>query len=66
MKTILKHKGVAECTKGEDEASDYKWYALLKEGWVFSDGRSAGTRSLFFNKLADFKYAEPVQVGETE
>lgn len=59
MKTITKHTAVAHYDTGENQGSDYKHYAELKEGWQFTEGRCAGCSSLFFNTLQEFKDALP-------
>lgn len=61
MKTVKNHKAVAFYDAGWNQDSDYKHYVELKDGWVFSAGRMEGCSSLFFNTLADFKYAAPVK-----
>jgi hypothetical protein len=64
-KAIITHPAVAECTSGEQGGSDYKHDVFLKDGWVFKNGRTAGCRSLLCNSVEDFKYAEPVQVTQS-
>jgi len=60
MKKVRQHKAVAKYDTGWNQDSDYKHYCELSEGWVFGRGRMEGCSSLFFNTLADFKYADPM------
>jgi len=60
VKTVRQHKAVAKYDTGWNQDSDYKHYCELSEGWVFGRGRMEGCSSLFFNTLADFKYADPM------
>lgn len=63
MKTVIKHEAVAYYDTGWNQGSDYKHYCELKKGWVFEHGRAEGCSSLFFNTLAEFRYATPVKAA---
>lgn len=66
MNTVKDHPGVSFCDAGRNQASDYRYYVELKEGWLFKYGKAAGCGCLFFNSLADFIYAEPAPEDEQE
>lgn len=66
MKTIPKyiknHPGIELYDTGENQGSDYRWYAEFKDGWCMSSGRNEGGGSLFFNSKDDLKPLVPVEV----
>lgn len=57
---ITGHPGVEECVSGAAGGSDYKHDVLLKEGWVFENGRMAGCRTGFFHTVEAFRLAKPI------
>lgn len=62
-KAIVNHPGVEECEDGPSNgAPEYKYDIFLKEGWEFTNGRTAGCRSLLCNTVSEFRYANPQQV----
>jgi len=62
-KAIIDHPGVQECLYGPDSGvEDYRHDVFLREGWQFKNGRMAGCRGGHFNSVADFNFAQPVQV----
>lgn len=62
-KVILNHKAVAELDDCSD--SDYRYYVILKEGYVFSSGRNEGCSSMRFNSVADFRsYAKGIMTED--
>lgn len=60
-KKIATHPGVEECDSGGAGGSDYRHDVLLREGWVFENGRMAGCRCGFFHNVRDFEWANPVR-----
>ena len=60
-KAISAHPAVLEAAPADSDTPDYKWQVYLRDGWQFARGRTAGTRSLFCNTVADFKHAEPIR-----
>ena len=62
--TIRNHPGVEEALWGPNYGSDYKFDVALKDGWIFTAGRMAGTRSGFFNSVSEFRYSEPKQAKD--
>ena len=65
-KYVSSNPGVAFYDTGENQGSDYRHYAELKEGWVQQNGRNAGGTTMFFNTRFDFLYANPVLLPTTE
>jgi hypothetical protein len=64
-KSIAGHPAVEECLCGTDEGfDDYKYDVWLKEGWVFLRGNGAGYRGGRFNRVEDFRHAEPVKIED--
>lgn len=63
-KTIKNHPGVLEVLDGPSEGFDYKWNVFLREGWVFASSRMQGCRTGNFNSVKEFRFAEPVKIGE--
>ncbi len=63
-KTIINHPAVEECLLDGGGGSDYKYDTILKEGFVYVNGRMAGGRCGNFDTVADFKYASPVTIEE--
>lgn len=60
--TIRKHPGVEEALWAPDSGVDgYKYDIFLKDGWVFTNGRMAGSRTGHFNNVGDFKNAAPMK-----
>jgi len=52
-KTITSHPAVSHLDDCSD--SDYKYYVILKDGYVFGSGRNAGADNMRFNSVADFR-----------
>lgn len=61
-KGITSHPGVESVESGEAGGSDYRHDVWLKDGWRFTKERMAGCQGGFFNSVADFIRAEPVEV----
>lgn len=61
-RSITEHPGVLECDDAvAGGAEPYRHDVLLREGWAFQRGRMAGGRCGFFEKVADFKHANPMR-----
>jgi hypothetical protein len=59
--TIRNHPAVRYAVPGEVEGSDYRYFIELHRGWMFENGAKAGGTGGGFNRVADFKYANPVR-----
>lgn len=61
-KSILNHEAVERVDYAPDLGyEDYKYTALLKDGWVYENSRNAGCQEHNFHTVADFKYAKPIK-----
>ena len=61
-KTILNHPAVLECNDFTYESlGQYKYEIVLRDGWMFENGRNAGGIFYNANSVADFRYASPIK-----
>jgi hypothetical protein len=58
-KGIARHPAVEEVLDGEGQGFDYAHHVWLREGWRFTVGRMAGTRTGNFHTVASFLEAQP-------
>jgi len=63
-KSIMKNFRVLECDNCFDDCEPYKWEVVLKEGYVFADGRNSGCRTMKFEAVMDFLNQKTVTIEE--
>lgn len=61
-KGITSHPAVKTCECAIDHGADeYRHYVELKDGWVFRNGRNAGSGCLFVKTVGEFLFATPME-----
>lgn len=64
-KGITSHPGVKECKDAEGMGFvGYKYNVLLKDGWVWANGRNAGFNMCNVESVSDFRYLKPIKAED--
>ena len=61
-KYLANHEAIEEVNYWlEISEGDYKWNVVLKDGWVWKNGRNAGGQFFSFNNKSEFDWACPIK-----